>query len=299
MKILVSGASGMIGSRLVDFLTDNDHEVIRLVRDKSRESGGTIFWDPVSAIIEKEKLEGLRAVVHLAGENIVGRWTPAKKGRIRDSRLVPTRFLSEVLAGLHSPPAVMVSASAIGFYGDRGRERLDEWSDPGAGFLSGVCQEWEGATETAVRGGIRVAILRIGVVLSREGGALKQMIPVFKLGVGGRIGSGDQYWSWIAMDDVVGAIHHAITTDSLRGPVNTVAPAAVTNRDFTRALGRALSRPTLFPLPAFAARLALGEMANDLLLASARVEPVKLKESGYTFQFPELDAALRCLLDKG
>jgi uncharacterized protein (TIGR01777 family) len=299
MKILISGASGLIGSRLVEFLIDNDHEVVRLVRDKSKETTDTIFWDPYSGIIGKEWLNGIEAVVHLAGENIAERWTPAKKRRIRDSRVIPTRFLSEVLAGLDSPPALLVSASAIGYYGDRGTERLDEGSIPGSGFLSEVCQEWEDATGPAVQGGIRVVNLRIGVVLSGEGGALKRMLPPFLLGLGGKIGSGNQYLSWIALDEVVGAIHHAITTDSLRGPVNAVAPEAVTNRDFTSTLGRVLSRPTLFPIPAFVARLALGEMADSLLLASARVEPIKLVESGYEFRFPELDVALRNLLSRG
>jgi uncharacterized protein (TIGR01777 family) len=234
--------------------------------------------------------------VHLAGENIAERWTPAKKVQIRDSRVKGTELLSKTLAGLSSPPAVLVSASAVGYYGDRGEEPLTDDSAPGRGFLAEVCQAWEAATEPARERGIRVVRLRLGVVLSAAGGALAKMLPPFRLGLGGRLGSGRQYVSWIALGDVVGSIQHAIVTGGLQGATNAVAPRAVTNQEFTKTLGKVLARPTAIPLPAFAARLMFGEMADELLLASARVQPAKLLASGYQFRHPELEAALRHLL---
>jgi len=237
------------------------------------------------------------AVVHLAGENIAaGRWTERQKARIRDSRVKGTRLLCDLLARYSPPPKALVCASAVGYYGDRGDEILKEESASGSDFLSDVCGEWEAATQTAVERGIRVVNLRIGVVLSPLGGALAKMLTPFKLGAGGVIGSGRQYMSWIALDDAVRAFHFALTNQSLHGPVNAVAPNAVTNRDFTRTLGRVLSRPTVFPMPAFAARLAFGEMADALLLASTRVQPARLLAGGFTFRYPDLEGALRHLL---
>ena len=238
-------------------------------------------------------------MVHLAGENIAaGRWTPELKRRIHHSRANGTRVLSDALAKCAQPPKVLVSASAIGYYGDRSDEVLTEESRLGTGFLAAVCRDWEAAVEPAKRKGIRTVLLRIGVVLSTEGGALKRMLLPFKLGLGGVIGDGKQYMSCIALDDAIGAIHHAIVTDSLSGPVNVVSPQAVTNREYTKALGKVLGRPTLFPLPAFAARLAFGEMADELLLSSARVEARKLLASGYTFRSPTLESILRHGLGK-
>ena len=298
MRILLTGASGLIGHALIDFLAADGHEIVTLTRSKAHGSGDQVFWNPDAGILNKDDLENFDAVVHLAGESIVGRWTPQKKARIRDSRIKGTRLLCETLAQLRSRPMVLVSASAIGYYGDRGGQLLDEESSPGTLFLSEVSKEWEDATEPAKRHGIRVVNLRIGFVLSRSGGGLATMLLPFKLGVGGRIGNGHQYVSWIALDDLVGAISHSILTDSLRGPVNAVAPNPVTNQEFTKTLGRVLWRPTIFPLPAFAARIAMGEMATELLLASARVTPTRLLNSGYEFRFPELKGALQHVLGK-
>lgn len=298
MKILVSGSTGLVGSALVPFLVSGGHEVVRLVRGQPQLGATEVPWDPQAGTIEAAKLEGLDAVVHLAGENIAGRWTAAKKARIRSSRVEGTRLLAETLARLKRPPKTLIGASAIGYYGHRGGEVLREDSPPGAGFLADVCREWEAAARPAAEKGLRVVPLRIGVVLSAAGGALARMLTPFKLGLGGRIGPGNQFMSWIAIDDLTGAIHHALTTESLRGPVNAVAPRPATNLEFTKTLGRVLGRPTIFPMPAFAARLAFGEMADELLLASARVEPAKLVSSGYRFRAPELEGALRHLLGK-
>ena len=254
-------------------------------------------WNPAGGLAEPSRFDGVDAVVHLAGENIAaGRWTPARKAEIRQSRVEGTRILCESLARLAHPPKLLVSASAVGFYGDRGAQMLTEESGAGSGFLPDVCREWEAATEPASQADIRVVNLRFGMVLSPAGGALRKMLPPFKLGLGGRIGSGDQFMSWIAIDDAVGAIHHTLSAESLRGPVNAVAPTPVTNTEFTCTLARVLRRPALIPVPRFAARLAFGEMADALLLASARVVPVRLRESGYHFRFPELEGALRYLL---
>ena len=258
--------------------------------------GRHITWDPEKGIIDNDDLENFDAVVHLAGEPIVGRWTAAKKKRILESRVRGTLLLCESLRQLHSRPLVLVSASAVGFYGNRADQALDEESSAGSLFLSDVAKAWEEATEPAKRHGIRVVNLRIGFVLSKSGGGLAKMLRPFKFGVGGRVGSGRQYLSWIALDDVVGAISHAILSDTLRGPVNAVAPHPVTNREFTKALGSALGRPTIFPLPAFVARIMFGEVADNLLLASARVQPARLLAGGYQFRFPELKPALRQVL---
>jgi len=297
MHIAVSGSSGLVGSALVPFLTEGGHRVTRLVR---RPAGGDdVAWDIAQGVKELPRLEGVDAVVHLAGENIAaGRWTAARKETIRRSRVEGTRRLCESLVRLSRRPKVLVSASAVGFYGNRGEEMLREDSAPGSDFLAQVCREWEAATEPASRAGIRVVQLRFGMILSPAGGALKKMLLPFKLGAGGRIGSGTQYVSWIGIDDVAGVIHHAIVTEFLRGPVNAVAPTPVTNAEYTRTLARVLSRPAIVPMPAFAARLAFGEMADALLLASQRVMPSRLQATGYRFKHPELDGALRHLLGR-
>ena len=301
MRILVTGSSGLIGSALVPFLTAGGHRVIRLIRSQSQTPtiGESWGWDPERGTILPTGREEPDAVVHLAGENIAGaRWTQRQKALIRDSRVKGTRALSDLIGRRSPPPKVLVCASAVGYYGDRGDESLTEESASGSGFLPDVCREWEAACQPAAEKGIRVVNLRIGVVLSPAGGALARMLTPFKLGAGGVIGGGRQYMSWIALDDVVSAIHFALTHEILRGPVNGVAPNPVTNRSFTQTLGRALSRPILFPMPAFAARLALGEMADALLLAGARVLPARLLESGFVFRYPDLEGALRHLLGK-
>jgi uncharacterized protein len=295
-KALVSGSSGLIGSALVPALQENGYEVTRLVHG-SPTGPKQVAWNP-SETLPSALVSGFDAVVHLAGESIVGRWTEAKKDRIRESRIAGTRNLADALARAPDRPRVLVSASAIGFYGDRGQEILREESPSGSGFLPDVCLGWESASVPAARAGIRTVQVRIGIVLSSAGGALEKMLPPFRLGLGGIIGSGRQWWSWIALQDVVGAILHALKTSSLQGPVNAVAPHPVTNVEFTRVLGTVLSRPTVLPMPAFAARLALGEMANELLLASQRVEPARLMASGYEFQQPDLQPALEALLKK-
>jgi len=293
MKVLISGSTGLVGSALVKRLEADGHEVHRLVRHSpARER--EVLWDQEGDRIDPAGVTGFDAVVHLAGENIAsGRWTAARMERIRRSRVEGTSTLARALADAPSPPGVLVCASAIGFYGDRGDEPVDETSPPGRGFLPDVCAAWEQATGAASEAGIRVVNLRIGVVLSAEGGALAKMLLPFKLGLGGRIGDGRQVMSWVSLADVVGAIAHAIATPELRGPVNAVAPAPVTNAEFTKALGSALSRPTLFPMLAFAARLALGKMADDLLLAGTKVVPRRLTETGYPFAHPTLEGALR------
>ncbi len=297
MDVLVSGATGLIGSALVPALRDGGHRVRRLTRS-GESSEDAVGWDPSTGSIDAAGLEGIDAVVHLAGETVMGRWTTAKKARIRDSRVEGTRLLAETIAGLPTPPGVMVSTSATGYYGDRGNELLREDSAPGNNFLAGVCREWEAVADPAREAGIRVVHPRFGIVLSPEGGALGTTLPIFKLGGGGRIGSGRQYWPWVAIDDVVGAILHILDTESLEGPVNVTVPDPPTNAVYTKTLGSVLARPTVFPLPAPAARLALGQVADELLLASQRVEPAKLKESGYSYRYPELEGALRHLLGR-
>ncbi len=297
MNVLISGSSGLIGSALASFLAAGGHSVGRLVRRAGPSGGAEVFWDPQAGLLDPARLEGFDGVVHLAGDSIAeGRWTEQKKRRLLDSRVKGTRLLSEALSRTQRPPRVMVCASAVGYYGNRGAELLREDSPPGSLFLSRLCREWEEAAEPARRKGIRVVHPRFGVVLSALGGALAKMLFPFRMGLGGRIGSGEQYMSWIAIDDVLGVVLHALTTESLRGPTNAVTPSPVTNSEFTRTLGRVLGRPTVFPMPAFAAHLAFGEMADELLLASARVDPAKLRDSGYRFQYPDLEPALRHLL---
>jgi uncharacterized protein (TIGR01777 family) len=300
MNVLVSGSTGLVGTALIPALMAGGHEVIRLVRAKSRTPSKEIIgWNPEAGYIDSAGIEGLDAVVHLAGEPIAsGRWNSAKKARIRDSRVQGTRLLCEALAHASRRPSVLLCASAIGFYGDRGDEVLTEASAAGSGFLADVCREWEGATDLARQNGIRVVNLRFGVILSTAGGALAKMLTPFKMGVGGVIGSGRQYMSCISIDDCIGAIQHALAADHVSGPTNIVQPGPVTNHQFTKALGKVLGRPTIFPMPAFAARLAFGEMADQLLLASARVEPQKLVASGYQFGHPDLETALGHVLGR-
>ncbi|HXZ42581.1 MAG TPA: TIGR01777 family oxidoreductase [Terriglobales bacterium] len=293
-KVLVSGSSGLIGSVLCSFLTADGYQITRLVRGTS--SGeNQIAWD-LDRPLSPESVSGFDAVVHLAGESIVGRWTDEKKAAIRHSRVSKTKNLAKALAEAPQRPQVFISASAIGYYGNRGQETLHEDSPVGRGFLADVCREWEFATSPAADAGIRTAQTRFGIVLSKAGGALAKMLTPFRLGIGGNMGDGHQWWSWIDLQDVVGAIEHVIKTGSLRDAVNVVSPNPVTNAEFTKALSSVLSRPAVFPMPVFVARLALGQMADELLLASQRVEPVKLLASGYVFQQPNLRQSLQAIL---
>ena len=299
MKIAVSGASGLVGSALVALLTTGGHTVHRLVRGKLNQSAKEIGWSPTERRLDPNDLEGIDAVIHLGGENIAsGRWTKNKRKRIRDSRVDSTRLLAETLARMSHPPKVFLCASATGFYGDRGEEILTEEAAAGKNFLANVCQEWEQATQPAGDAGIRVANLRFGVVLTPRGGALKQMLPLFRLGLGGRLGSGNQVWSWIGIDDAIGAVYHALGNRSLSGPVNLTAPEPVTNRQFTTLLAKVLHRPAMLPAPSSALRMALGPMADELLLASARVVPQRLLQTEYEFRNRDLQSALRHLLGK-
>jgi len=297
MRISVTGSSGLIGAALVPSLTAGGHEVGRVAR--SAAAAGDWRWDPDAGHVDAGAVSGQDAVVHLAGESIAaGRWSAERKARIRESRVRGTRVVAEAVARADPRPKALLCASAMGFYGDRGDELLTEASAPGVGFLPEVAREWEEACAPARDQGVRVVHLRFGIVLSPAGGALAKMLLPFRLGAGGVVGSGRQWWSWVALDDAVGAIGHALVTPGLSGPVNVVAPNAVTNADFTRSLGRALGRPTLLPVPAFAARLAFGEMADALLLASARVVPERLQQTGYSFRHPELESAWRHMLGR-
>jgi uncharacterized protein (TIGR01777 family) len=295
MRILISGASGLIGSALLSSLHRDGHDVIRLVR--SGPIGNDLLWDPYGGILDTSTLSGLDAVIHLAGKSIAGaRWTDSTKSDILTSRTIPTRFLAEQMVKLKQPPRLFLSASAVGFYGDRGKETLTESSGPGEGFLSEVCTAWEKATSPARDAGIRTVNLRIGVVLSTKGGALKEMLTPMKFGLGGKMGNGRQYWSWITLEDLIGSIRFILDNDTLSGPVNAVSPNPVTNAEFTRLLARTLHRPAIFTVPEFALNLMLGEMARPLLLASARVLPAKLTKAGFAFQSSDLEPALRSVL---
>jgi len=299
VNVAVSGASGLIGAALVSSLEAQGHRAIRLVRRMPRPDEDALRWDPSTGVLTPAGPSVADAVVHLAGDSILGlRWTAEKKRRIRESRVTATRLLVQTLTRLPKPPAVLVGASGIGYYGSRGDEVLTEDSRVGTGFLADLARDWEAATAPAMAMGIRVVNLRIGVVLSAKGGALAAMLTPFRLGMGGVIGDGTQWMSWIALDDIIGAIRHVLERDALRGPVNAVAPAPATNAEFTRTLGRVLGRPTLVPLPAFAAHLALGEMADELLLTSQRVLPARLEASSYTFRHPTLEGALRAALGR-
>lgn len=295
-RILVSGVSGPIGTALLPLLYSRGHEVVRLVRGPVT-GQQQISWNPALAM-DPETVSGFDAVVHLAGESIVGRWSTAKKQMIRESRVVGTRNLAEALAHAKRKPQVFICGSAIGYYGSRGDELLNEGSTAGAGFLAEVCRDWEAATKPAIDTGIRTAQIRIGIVLSPRGGALGKMLTPFKLGLGGTIGDGRQWMSWIDVQDVVGAIHHILKTDLVQGPVNLVAPKPVINTEFTRTLARVLSRPAIFPVPAFAIKAAFGEMGRDVLLGSQRVEPARLVGTGYPFRYSDLQSSLRNTLQR-
>ena len=292
-RILVSGVSGPIGAALLPSFDTLGYTVKRLVRGPAT-TDGQIHWDPTHPI-SPDAVSGFDAVIHLAGESIVGRWTAAKKRAIHDSRVLGTSNLAAALAKANNKPLVFICSSAVGYYGDRLDEVLNEQSAPGKGFLPDVCREWEAATRPAVVAGIRTVQMRTGVVLSPKGGALGKMLTPFKMGVGGRIGNGRQWMSWIAVGDMVGAIHQILKTDLIQGPVNMVAPKPVTNTEFTRTLANVLSRPAIFPVPAFAVKLAFGEMGETVLLGSQRVEPGQLITSGYPFRFPTLLSALKSL----
>lgn len=297
LTVAVSGASGLVGGALVPFLSTGGHRVRRLVR--GRPEAGDIAWAPGQGEMDVAALEGVDAVVHLAGAPIAeGRWTPERKDLIRRSRVEGTRVLCESLAKLARPPRVLVSASAMGFYGNRGDEELTESSAPGRGFLADVTREWEAATEPAERAGIRVVHLRLGVVLSARSGALAQMLPAFQAGGGGRMGTGQQWMSWVSLEDVLGLVHFALFTEGMRGPVNAVAPHPVRQEEFARTLGRVLSRPTVFPLPAAMVRTVFGEMGQEMLLNGARIRPEVAQREGFTFLHPTLERALRFTLGK-
>ena len=299
MKILISGASGLIGSALKTALSARGDRVLSLTRRNAR-NDSEITWDPSSNTLDPTRLTNIDGVIHLAGENIASRrWSAAQKARIRDSRVQGTTLLAQTLATISPPPKVFISASAIGYYGNRDDEILTEDSEPGEGFLPDVSIAWENAAKPAAEAGIRTVHPRIGIVLSPEGGALGKMLLPFKLGLGGIIGSGNQYMSWITLDDLVSLFLFAIDNESISGAINVVSPTPVTNREFTKTLGRVLSRPTIFPLPAFAAKLALGEMADALLLASTRVISSRLKNTSFSFAHPHLEPALRHLLKAG
>ena len=297
MKILIAGSSGLIGSALVTRLKQERHQVSRLVR-RPPASADEIQWDPAIGTIDEARLEGIEAVIHLGGVSIAGkRWNDAYKREIRDSRVNSTRLLSEALARMPQKPAVFLCASALGYYGERGDEVLTEDAPKGDGFLPDITAEWEAATAPASEAGIRVCNMRIGVVLSKTGELPRSLLLPFKLGLGGKLGNGRQYMSWIHIDDVVGAFTHALSAPSLHGPVNLSSPNPITNAEFTRALARVLSRPAIFTVPRFALRVAMGELA-EFALASSRMQPERLEESGFNFRWEDVESALRDILDK-
>ncbi len=297
LTVAISGASGLLGSALRPFLTTGGHTVRRLVRGEAG-AEDAIPWRPTEGEIDAGGLAGVDAVVHLAGESIAQRWTDARKRRILESRVRGTATLAKALAGMPRPPRVLVCASAVGYYGDTGDLEVDETAERGRGFLADVCEAWEAAAGPARDAGVRVVHLRFGVVLSPRGGALAKLLPVFKVGLGGPVGRGDQYFPWVALDDAVGAVHHALVTPDLEGPVNVVGPEQVTSRGFAKTLGEVLSRPAVLPAPAFALKLAMGQMAEEALLAGQRVRPARLRATDYTFRHPTLEDALRHALGR-
>lgn len=296
MKIVVSGSTGLIGSALTHALKTLDHDVLPLVRRRVAPAEHALAWDPERGTIDRVGLEGTDAVIHLAGENVFGRWSAAKQRRIRDSRVQGTRVLCDALAGLHRRPATLLAASAVGYYGDRGDEAVTEASAPGEDFMAHVARDWEAATLPATHAGVRVVNMRIGIVLTRTGGALAIMLPAFRLGLGGPIGSGDQYLSWIVLDDIINAMLHVLNNQNFVGPVNLTAPAPVTNRDFATTLARLLHRPAVFRVPALALRLVLGTGSAALVQSGQRVLPARLEASGFDFAFKDVEGALRYLL---
>ena len=298
MQFLISGASGLVGRALVPFLESQGHSVVKLVR-RQPTGAGEIFWDPLRGELDPVKLRGVDAVIHLAGENVAGgRWTKERREAILESRVKGTRTLVAALEKMRHRPFVFVSSAAIGIYGNRGEERLTEEAAPGSGFLAEVCVAWEKEVAAAEELGLRAVALRTGVVLTPAGGALAKLLPAFWAGVGGRMGSGRQWWSWISMDDLVGALYHAVLDQRCAGPVNAVAPAPVTNAVFVETLARVLKRPGIVPVPAWVLRTALGDMADEALLASVRVVPSRLNEAGYRFRHEKLEDALRHVLGR-
>ena len=291
--VAITGASGLIGRALLARLRLNGSRVRRLVRAPDPDSPDDIVWDPMRGVLDPRDLEGVESVIHLAGEPIAQRWTGTRREAIRESRVRGTELLARALAALDRKPSVLLSGSAVGFYGDRGDQPVDEESPPGTDFLAGVAREWEQATGAAKDAGIRVVLLRTGIVLSPHGGALERLLPPFRLGVGGPIGSGRQWMSWIALDDHLRAMEHAIATTGLHGPVYLVAPNAVTNAEFAATLGRVLGRPALVTVPSFALELLYGEMARATILAGQRVLPKALLRNGFHFDYPTLEEALR------
>jgi uncharacterized protein len=296
MKILITGASGLVGSALGPFLEARENEVVRLSRSPAR---GAVRWDPERGEIDVVALEGVDAVVHLAGAGIAdGRWTEARRRVLRSSRIDSTRLIVDALARLGRPPRVFVCASATGWYGDTGEVEVDETGSVGGGFLAGLCREWEAEAARAGDLGVRAVMLRTGVVLSPAGGALARLLPVFRAGLGGPAGNGRQWMSWISLDDLLAAVAHVLACGSLEGPVNAVGPQAVRNREFAQTLGRVLGRPALLATPALALRVMFGQMADETILASARVIPRRLRESGFQFLHPALEGALRRVLGR-
>jgi uncharacterized protein (TIGR01777 family) len=297
MRVAITGASGLVGTAVCRALEARGDETVVLVRGQVSDPARQIAWDPAAGRLTASELSGIDAVVHLAGENVAGgRWTAARKQRIRDSRVAGTKLIAEAMATCPDGPKVLVAASAIGYYGDRGAEVVKEEDPSGSGFLAEVCRDWEAATSAAAGAGIRVANLRIGLVLSPEGGALARMLPAFRLGLGGVPGDASVYLSWVSLDDLVGIVLHVLDRPDLSGPVNAFAPAPVTSGEFTRTLGRVLRRPAFFHVPAAALRLGLGEMADGMLFMSVRGVPQRLIDSGYAFRHPKLEGALRALL---
>ncbi len=298
-RIAVTGATGMIGGALVSRLRHDGHLVSRLVRSSRPAEPGDIRWDPAEGILDPAALEGIDAVVHLAGEPIATTWSDSRKRAIRQSRVDGTTLIARSIGALSRRPRVLVSGSAIGYYGDRGNESLDEHAARGSGFLSDVVADWELAAAPAADAGVRVVLVRTGIVLSTDGGALARLLPPFRMGVGGRIGSGTQWMSWIALEDQLRAIQFALATDSLNGPVNLTAPNPVTNAEFAAVLGRVLERPAIVPAPAFVLELLFGEMARATILAGQRVLPAALLAAGFEFRHPTLEEALRAILGSG
>ncbi|MCH8928571.1 MAG: TIGR01777 family protein [Candidatus Marinimicrobia bacterium] len=298
MKIAISGASGLLGTEFSEYLRKKGHNVLRLVRRKPG-SSDEIEWNPISGKIDKEKLENINAIVNFSGENIgLGRWTKNRKKVLFESRIDSTRLLADTVAQLKNPPQTFLSSSAIGIYGDCGSTLLNEGTQPGKGFLSELCVKWEKATDSAMKAGIRVIQMRIGVVLSSKGGALKKMLPAFYMGVGGKLGSGTQYFSWILIDDFVRAVYHLLISDNIQTPVNINSHEVVTNYEFTKTLGKVINRPTFLPLPGFVLKILFGQVAEELLLSSSNAVPQILIGSGFEFKYPRLEDALRFTLKK-
>jgi uncharacterized protein (TIGR01777 family) len=292
LTVAIAGASGLIGSHLADYLTTAGHRVIRLVRNAEARPG-EVPWDPATGALYHGALEGVDAIVNLSGVSLNGIWTSSRKRSILDSRIQATRTLAEAIARMDSPPSVFVSVSAVGAYGSRGDETVTEQTELGAGFLADVCRAWEVAAAPAAAAGVRLVTPRFGIAVSASGGAVGAMLPAFRAGAGTRLGKGDQYWAWVELDDLLAAIEWALHDEELEGVVNVTAPEPVTNREFTKTLGRVLRRPAAFAAPAFVLRHGLGGMGDEMLLASQRAVPARLKERGFRFAFPALEGALR------